>query len=195
MIRVGIIDRHPVTLWGLQSALEMAPGITVTAACATPNEVDPTQLDVLLLDLELPNNMPCVPIVEAMAAHTRVVMTSSMVYGYQTAACFAAGAVGYLYKGSALETYAEAVRTVFASGRLSVPESAGGSLGLSAREHVVLSGIVAGLTHDQVARRLGISTHTVNTHVRRAKVKLNVGNKAELTRAILMATSLAGASA
>jgi DNA-binding NarL/FixJ family response regulator len=56
---------------------------------------------------------------------------------------------------------------------------------LSPREWQVLSNVAKGLTHDQIARRLGISAHTVDTYLRRVRFKLRLGNKAELTRAAL----------
>jgi DNA-binding NarL/FixJ family response regulator len=55
---------------------------------------------------------------------------------------------------------------------------------LSVREEQVLRQISRGLTHSQVARRLGISQHTVDTYVKRIRAKLGLGNKAELTRAV-----------
>ncbi|WP_203819710.1 helix-turn-helix transcriptional regulator [Paractinoplanes ferrugineus] len=57
---------------------------------------------------------------------------------------------------------------------------------LSEREEQVLSQISHGLTHNQIATRLGISPHTVDTYVRRIRAKLDAGNKAELTRAALL---------
>lgn len=56
---------------------------------------------------------------------------------------------------------------------------------LSRREEQVLLQISSGLTHGQVARRLGISENTVDTYVKRIRAKLRLGNKAELTRAAL----------
>jgi len=53
---------------------------------------------------------------------------------------------------------------------------------VSAREYEVLSLIAAGLTHAQAARRLGISHHTVDTYVKRLRVRLGPGNKAHLVR-------------
>lgn len=41
------------------------------------------------------------------------------------------------------------------------------------------------MTHDQVARRVGISRHTVDSYVKRVRSKFGVGNKAELTRIAL----------
>jgi DNA-binding NarL/FixJ family response regulator len=57
---------------------------------------------------------------------------------------------------------------------------------LSEREEQVLRQISRGLTHGQIATRLGISPHTVDTYVKRIRAKLGVGNKAELTRAALL---------
>ncbi|MFD6247053.1 helix-turn-helix transcriptional regulator, partial [Streptomyces roseolus] len=56
---------------------------------------------------------------------------------------------------------------------------------LSARERQVLHMLAQGLTHDQTARRLGISRHTVDTYVKRVRGKLGLGNKAELVRAAM----------
>ncbi|MFY1691159.1 response regulator transcription factor [Plantactinospora sp. WMMB782] len=57
---------------------------------------------------------------------------------------------------------------------------------LSEREEQVLRQISRGLTHGQIATRLGISQHTVDTYVKRIRAKLGAGNKAELTRAALL---------
>ncbi|WP_229403220.1 helix-turn-helix transcriptional regulator [Micromonospora okii] len=53
---------------------------------------------------------------------------------------------------------------------------------LAPREAATLGLIAQGLTHAQAARRLGISEATVNTYLTRIRSKLDVGNKAELTR-------------
>jgi DNA-binding NarL/FixJ family response regulator len=57
---------------------------------------------------------------------------------------------------------------------------------LSEREEQVLRQISRGLTHGQIATRLSISPHTVDTYVKRIRAKLGVGNKAQLTRAALL---------
>lgn len=56
---------------------------------------------------------------------------------------------------------------------------------LSPREHQVLALIARGFTHSQIATRLDISPHTVDTYVRRIRSKWTLGNKAELTRAAM----------
>jgi DNA-binding NarL/FixJ family response regulator len=54
--------------------------------------------------------------------------------------------------------------------------------GLAPREAETLRWIARGLTHSQIARRMGLTEATVNTYAKRIRAKLNAGNKAELTR-------------
>lgn len=56
---------------------------------------------------------------------------------------------------------------------------------LSPREEQALDFIARGFTHAQTARRMGVTKATVDTYVERIRAKLQVGNKAELTRAAL----------
>ncbi|MGA4842928.1 response regulator transcription factor [Streptomyces sp. G45] len=51
---------------------------------------------------------------------------------------------------------------------------------LSPRERQVLAHIAAGLSHKQIARRLGISVHTVGTYLRRIRDKRTAPTVADL---------------
>jgi two-component system, NarL family, invasion response regulator UvrY len=53
---------------------------------------------------------------------------------------------------------------------------------LSQREAETLRLVAAGFTHGQIGRRMGLTEATVSTYVRRIRVKLDAGNKADLTR-------------
>ncbi|MEV6342355.1 LuxR C-terminal-related transcriptional regulator [Actinoplanes sp. NPDC051851] len=53
---------------------------------------------------------------------------------------------------------------------------------LAPREVATLRCIVAGLTHREAARELGVTEQTVNTYAKRLRRKLGAANKAELTR-------------
>ena len=53
---------------------------------------------------------------------------------------------------------------------------------LAAREIETLQWLAAGLTHSQISDRMGLTEATVSTYVKRIRTKLQVGNKAELTR-------------
>jgi DNA-binding CsgD family transcriptional regulator len=101
-----------------------------------------------------------------------------------------AGVRGWVHRDAPEEVVVAAVLAVVAGGTFR--PGAGHAPGradvpvLSPRERQVLRYIAAGLTHSQIASRLAISHHTVDTYVRRIRSKLGLGNKAELTRAALL---------
>jgi len=66
------------------------------------------------------------------------------------------------------------------------PEDSPWQVQLSDREREVLRHLAAGLTQQQVARRLRISPHTVDTYIRRIRKKTGPGNRAFITRATLV---------
>lgn len=66
-------------------------------------------------------------------------------------------------------------------------EAACAELRLSPREAEISRGLLDGATEMMVAASLGVSHHTVHAHVRRLYRKLRVGNRAELSVAILSA--------
>ncbi len=185
VVRVAIVDDHPVTLWGIRSALETSPRIEVVTAALAADELRPTEIDVVLLDLHLDGDLPCIRLIADLAARTRVVAVSASTRPECVSDALAAGARAFLPKSSTVERFVETVLRVAAGEVLAPPAPAEPAPGLSPREYAVLTQIASGLTHDQIARRLGISRHTVDTYVKRVRTKLNVGNKAELTRAAL----------
>lgn len=69
---------------------------------------------------------------------------------------------------------------------LCVPSGRGAPPPLSPREHEVLTAVADGLTHRQIATRLKISPHTVETYIKRIKAKRSLGNKADMTRLALL---------
>ncbi|MFE7777031.1 response regulator transcription factor [Streptomyces sp. NPDC057445] len=51
---------------------------------------------------------------------------------------------------------------------------------LTAREREVLHHVVDGLTYTSIARRMGLSPHTVDTYVRRIRAKTGTANRTQL---------------
>jgi DNA-binding NarL/FixJ family response regulator len=54
--------------------------------------------------------------------------------------------------------------------------------GLTAREVEVLRLLAQGMTNPQIAKRLILSSHTVNAHVRSIYTKLDVNSRSSMTR-------------
>jgi DNA-binding NarL/FixJ family response regulator len=54
--------------------------------------------------------------------------------------------------------------------------------GLSPREQLITEHLICGLTANEIADDLGISFHTVRTHIRNIYFKAGVANRIELMR-------------
>ena len=168
MIRVCIVDDHPISRWGLQRAVEPEADIQVVGAYASRQDIakgltSAVPPDVVILDLFLADDLPCLGLVEEMAKRSRVVVVSASRRGADMEACQHAGARGFVHKGSDASLFVAAVRTV-AGGGLAFPVTAeapaapaDGLPALSPRERQVLAYIAGGYTHEQAARRLGVS--------------------------------------
>ncbi len=103
------------------------------------------------------------------------------------------GVYGYLLKPSSTETILDAVRDVRTGAavinpaiarkvlslfaRLAEPRSGAEEYGLTSRERQILQLLVDGLTIRQIAGRLEVSFHTVDTHIRNIYSKLHVHNR------------------
>jgi two-component system nitrate/nitrite response regulator NarL len=206
MIRVAIVDDHPIARRGLETLLSEAPDITVTGLAASAAELTatgPPPCDVLLLDLYHDGDDPCLDAITRLRPDMHVLVVSASARPADVINSISAGAAGYVTKHADADMLLSAVRTVASGGfalsaqladilqaRLATTERepagpAARDAGLSPREEQTLDLIAKGFTHAQVARRMGISKATVDTYVERIRSKLQVGNKAELTRAAL----------
>jgi len=111
---------------------------------------------------------------------------------------FAAGAAGYVLKGSAFEEVAAAIKKV-AAGRIYISPkiadqvlaeyvkqltkpSAGAESPLSGREREVLQMLAEGKSSRKIAERLHVSVTTVDTHRKHIMDKLGFRTIAELTK-------------
>jgi DNA-binding NarL/FixJ family response regulator len=193
VIRTDILVSSPLFLIGLVHTLSDA-GIKVVGVRTSPDEEPSWLADVLLIDadaLSSPGDLDRIS--EAARCAAVLVLTNDADAGNGT--YLRAGAAGVITKREPGERVVTAVRAV-TSGAHVGPSDCGdrppaerteaSGHHLSEREEQVLRQISRGLTHGQIATRLGISPHTVDTYVKRIRAKLGVGNKAELTRAALL---------
>jgi DNA-binding NarL/FixJ family response regulator len=163
---------------------------------------------VVLLDLYLGSDEPCLPVISELRTAAKVLVISASGKPADVIGAIAAGASGYLSKLADAAMLVSAVRTVAAGGFalsahladiIRAELASGWPLAtvcpgsgaaervaeLSPREEQALELIARGFTHSQAARRMGVSKGTLDTYVERVRAKLQVGNKAELTRAAL----------
>lgn len=205
LIQAAIIDDHPLARLGLAQIVAGSGRVTVSAAVATPEELSrelgETVPDVVICDLYHDGDSPCLEAVAALAGSLRVLVISASARPDDVVGAVRAGAAGYITKHADPDLVLAAVETVAAGGFALSPQladilhanlappatpAAPARRGiLSPREEQALSLIADGLTHAQVATRMGVSKATVETYVERIRAKLQVGNKAELARAAL----------
>jgi DNA-binding NarL/FixJ family response regulator len=199
VIRTDILVSSPIFLVGLEQTLTNA-GIRIVASRSSPDEEPSWLADAVLIDsdaLSLPDDLAYI----TETARSTAVLVLHNDGANESVAYLRAGASGVISKRESGERIIWAVRAV-TSGSCVWPNDcdtppvvergdtnehhAAPDYRLSEREEQVLRQISRGLTHGQIATRLGISPHTVDTYVKRIRAKLGVGNKAELTRAALL---------
>jgi DNA-binding NarL/FixJ family response regulator len=207
MIQVAIVDDHPLARRGIAAILGEAGDISVGPSTASPvSLLESAQqgmtADVVLLDLYHGTDEPCLPIIAELRNVVKVLVVSASARPADVLGAIRAGASGYVTKLSDPEMLVSAVRTVAAggfalsaqladilqselSGAVTTARPVPSTTPLSPREEQALTLIAQGFTHAQTATRMGVSPATVNTYVERIRAKLQVGNKAELTRAAL----------
>jgi DNA-binding NarL/FixJ family response regulator len=196
MLRVDILDRSPVFLIGLERLFADA-GFKVTGTRTSPAAEPSWSADVFVVDPAAVVDRCATEFISESAKLSPVLITVNGEEQTALSSFLQAGAGGLVNRDCQPEVLVSAVKAV-ASGALFLcepladevpedpPEPAPGPAALSPRERQVLSQIAHGRTHSQVARALGISRHTVDTYVKRVRSKIDVGNKAELTRAAIL---------
>jgi DNA-binding NarL/FixJ family response regulator len=193
LIRIDVLVSSPLYLIGLVHTLTAA-GIRIVAVRRSPDEEPSRLADAALIDVDaLPSPDHLSKIAEAAQCAPVLALTNED--ATDGARYLRAGASGVASKRESGERIVQAVQAV-ASGARVCPGGRGDpplvepaeapAHHLSEREKQVLRQIARGLTHGQIATRLAISPHTVDTYVKRIRAKLGVGNKAELTRAALL---------
>lgn len=208
MIRVLVVDDHPVMREGMTVVLQADPDIAVVGHAATGEEAvreaQRTRPSVVMMDSQLPGitgHEACTRMRE-LGLPLAVVMTATSPHEASVWNAFDAGATGFLLKESEPSVYREAVRVV-ASGEsfidpralvkltaLSGNRRALGPFDLTIMEMRVVALLPRGLTNAEIGDRLGISEATVKTHVRGALKKLKARHRTEAV-AIAMREGLA----
>jgi DNA-binding NarL/FixJ family response regulator len=194
MIRLFVIDDHPVVRAGLVAALEDDEGFQVVGAAASYEEALPLigshHPDVILLDLELPGTggLQAIPqLVEAFPG-IRILIFTAYDTDDRVLGAIRSGARGYLLKGAPMQEIGRAIRTVHAGESYLQPRIASKVLAqldprkqataLSQRQLEVLRLVAEGQTNRQIAVTLHISERTAKFHVTTLMKKLGADNRA-----------------
>jgi len=190
---VAIVGDQPVSRAGMEKLVSDDPILDVAAAVESLDELSGS-FHVVILDLPLRSADPTLEIVAKVAEIGRPLVCGAWDQPPALLATVRAGARGCITRHTERYAVREAVRAVARGGfylsselvdrfqaELARPADEDPS-GLAPREIETLRWIALGFTHAQIATRMGLSQATVNTYAKRIRAKLNVSNKAELTR-------------
>ena len=196
MIKVLIVDDHPIVHDGVIAILRGERDIDVVGSAATIaqalDRVAALRPDVALLDLRLPDEDGLHGIERIAAAFPAVRLIAFTAYDADeyVFAAIKAGAKGYVLKGSPAAELVRAIRQVHAGDSYLSPSIGaalarqvanprrGGGL-LSTRELAVLRLVAAGQSNQQIAESLAITERTVKFHVTAIFNKLGAENRAQ----------------
>ncbi len=192
MIRVLVVDDHPLFRDGLVGLLATVEDVEVVAAAGDGEEgvrraVELTP-DVVLMDLDLPGTpgLEATRRILAASPGTAVLVLTMVDDDNSVLAALRVGARGYVLKGAAQEEVLSALRTVASGGavfgqRVAEQVLSGRRVGgeLTPREAEVLALIAQGRTNAEISRELGISVKTVQNHVSQVLAKLQVRDRTQ----------------
>lgn len=202
--RILLVDDHPVVRAGFRMLLSVAePSFVFCEAESRTSALEQVlcyQPQVALLDLTLAGvvDLSLITEVRAQAPATAIIVASMHDERLYAERAIRAGAKGYLMKNHAAESIVSAVRTVLGgeiwlSGVMSkalLTRSLSPSrdsvwekfASLSERELEVLRLLGMGLKKSEMAARLSLSIHTIETYRTNLKRKLRAATGAELYR-------------
>ncbi|MEV6868422.1 response regulator transcription factor [Streptosporangium subroseum] len=205
MIRVLLVDDQPLLRSGFRALLDLEDDIKVVAEAADGQEglalVRKHRPNVALIDIQMPvldgiETTRRIAADPALAGVHVVILTN---YGFDEHVFNAlrAGAAGFLVKDIVPEDFLHAVRVAARGDALLAPSitrklidryvtqplHTGAGTGLEEltnREREAVALVARGLSNDQIADRMVISSLTAKTHINRAMAKLHARDRAQL---------------
>lgn len=199
MIRVFIVDDHPVVIEGIHSLLQNEndmewAGQAMNAQSCLGYFINNTA-DVVLMDISMPgmDGVELCAVMKEKYPGLFILGLSTYNQGLYIKKMMENGASGYILKNSSKEELIKAVHTVYEGG-IYFSGEVGEALQayqksfktempvLSSREKEILSLIAEGYTNPQIAEKIFLSQFTVDSHRKNLLAKLNVKNTATLIK-------------
>jgi two-component system, NarL family, invasion response regulator UvrY len=202
LLRVLIVDDHPIVISGCRALLETDPKVEVVEAedgAAGFAAFFASNPDVALIDINLPglSGLELMRRILEREPAARLVIFSMNDNPVIAARAIEAGAKGYIAKNDDPALFAEAVRAVADGGLYLHPDmarqiaflragaNATGISSLSPREVEILRLLAAGRTMAQIADLLDVSYKTIANNCTQLKQKLGARSAMDLMRIAL----------
>lgn len=197
LMRVLIVDDHPVTRDGLRAALSTSDEIDIVGEADSGeeaiNEVNRLEPDVVFMDVRMPGigGIEATKAIRQAHPDTKVILFTIEESRSAVADAIRAGVSGYLLKDVSASELVQAARLAVDGKAVIHPTLTQAFIEevqyvehrpetpLSRRESQILQRVAYGATTKEVARDLGISAHTVKTHLERIFEKLGANDRAQ----------------
>jgi two-component system, NarL family, response regulator len=194
MIRVLVVDDHPMMRAGLTVTIQGEDDMQVVAEAGSAEEAvnlyADLRPDVVLMDLRLPgaSGVHAIRAIRELHADARTIVITTYDGDEDICRALTAGARAYLLKDTLRRELVDAIRAVH-SGRHYLSPTAEASLAsrtaeLSPREGEILAFLVRGVSNKEIASALGLAEGTVRIHLSNIFDKLGVHDR---TQAAIMA--------
>jgi DNA-binding NarL/FixJ family response regulator len=197
-MRILIVDDHPVTRDGLRAALATSEDIEVVGEASTGEEalelLPEARPDVVFMDVRMPGmgGIEATKAIRSAAPETKVILFTIDESRVSISDAIQAGVSGYLLKDSSADELVNAARMAMDGKAVLHPkltkafieeaqmvDKDSSQAPLSKRETEILQKVAYGATTKSVADELGISPHTVKTHLERIFEKLGANDRAQ----------------
>ena len=200
VIKVMVVDDHPVMRRGLRDVLEESGTCEVVSEAADGEEAvavaQESRPDVIVMDVIMPRKNgveSCRDILDILP-DAKVLMLSASTEDDAVIDAIAAGAKGFVLKYSGSDELIDAILRV-ACGQFIIPDSAisrvfrvlhdgagykPGRSVLTDREQDILTQFANGKAYTQIADSLGLSRVTIRNTIYRVQDKLGVDSKQEI---------------
>ena len=204
LIRIGIVDDHPLLLAGLLHALRKNSDFEIVGTGQSKSDAVDLALnlkpEVMLIDLGIPGGgVEAVRHIVETDSSVKIIMFTASDRPDHVNAALAAGVMGYVLKGASSQELCDSIRTVCSGKRYITPELAMKILtpesanktainpqqtppklskkDFTSREIDVIQLLSAGKTNRDIANELSLSEKTVKHHMTSIMEKLQVHNR------------------
>ncbi|WP_337059093.1 response regulator transcription factor, partial [Elizabethkingia meningoseptica] len=193
MIKVAITDDHPLLLEGLKNILGNSNSIDIVDCFKNVSEMNiglrKQAVDILLLDINLAdiNSIELIKPLKKKFENLQIIMLSVHNELPVINSTLAEGALGYIQKNASVSEILEGISTVYSGKRFlcsqtksvlekKSPDGLSQVPKLTRREKEILAEAAKGLTTNQIAEKLFISHHTVESHRKNLIEKFQTSN-------------------